>query len=73
MFANSCNVSFEKAETGKRGRRLSYTPAMLIPKPETTFLLISGVFRKKCGSDCLGCSVREMDDGLGNKIDPFGK
>jgi len=49
MFANSCNVSFEKAETGKRGSRLSYTPAMLIPKPETTSLLISGIFRKKCG------------------------
>jgi hypothetical protein len=47
MFANSRNVSFEKAKTGKRGSRLSYTPTMLIPKPETTSLPISGYFSAK--------------------------
>lgn len=49
MFANSRNVAFEKAETGKRGSRLSYTPTMLIPKPETTSLLILGIFPKNDG------------------------
>jgi hypothetical protein len=49
MFANSRNVSFEKAEAGKRGSRLSYAPTMLIPKSERTSLLISGIFPKKVG------------------------
>ena len=54
MFANSRNVSFEKAKTGKRGSRLSYTPTMQITKPETTPLLISVFFRPTLGQTVWG-------------------
>jgi hypothetical protein len=68
MFANSCNVSFEKAETGKRGSRLSYTPTMLIPKPETTSLLIPGISRQKVGSSV---EVRPSRMRCGRRSNPL--
>jgi hypothetical protein len=47
MFANSCNVSFEKAETGKRGSRLSYTPHNANTQTRDNFLTNSGYFSAK--------------------------
>jgi hypothetical protein len=52
MFANSRNVALEKAETGKRGSRLSYAPTMLIPKPETTFPANFWYFSEKGWANC---------------------
>jgi hypothetical protein len=48
MFANSCNVSFEKSEAGKLVSRPSYAdPTMLNTKTETNLSANFGFFSKE--------------------------
>jgi len=68
MFANSRNVAFEKAETGKRGSRLSYAPTMINTQSEKTCLLNSCIFPKNVGLTVEPQTVRPMEgDDLRSK------